>query len=414
MRSTPKSVGVLGLLSLFWAGCAENAQRPWIIRENGGAGGVAGASGTGGTAGNGGSGGSEAGAAGAGAAGGFGGSGGTGGGAAGGVGGSAGTAAGGNGGAGGTSGGSAGAGAGGTGAGGTGGSLGTARYLDRCSLDNECSTGKCVDDVNGTKMCTIACTDHSDCASEHICGPDKLCRPDDTGALCSTANPSTCRLGLCIGLSTGPAHCTRECASAAQCPAGFACQPISGTKVCVDIERSAASCPTGLSFPGSGCTAYCDTAADCPGRLGHFEIPPYTCSVPQGSSVKVCIPPDDIMGSDPIGATCNSAGTVTCRSGACNEAALPTPMCTQACTQEGGCGPSLGCTPEVDGSAVILLCARAGSKAIGQACASGRECDSGLCDGTGVCTRLCTDDALCPSNMTCQQVPGFSVALCRP
>ncbi|MEZ4375545.1 MAG: hypothetical protein R3B07_32340, partial [Polyangiaceae bacterium] len=318
------------------------------------------------------------------------------------------------GGTGGAAGSGAAGGAAGTGNAGTGGMLGTAKYLDRCSIDNDCASGKCVADVNGTKMCTIACNTHTDCASEHVCGTDKLCHPDDTGALCSTASPGSCGLGLCIGLSTGPAHCTRECANASECPAGFACEPISGTKVCVDIERSAASCPTGLSFPTVGCTAPCDSAADCPGRLGYFGLPPYTCAVPQGSSSKVCIPPNDILGSDPIGTACAGTGTTTCRSGACNSAALPTAMCTQACTQEGGCGPSLGCTPEVDGSSIILLCARAGSKALGQACASGRECDSGLCDGTGVCTRLCTDDALCPSNMTCQQVPGYNVALCRP
>ncbi len=413
MRTATTSTVILGLLSLLWAGCAQDSPGLLIIKETAGAGGVAGASGSGGTAGNGGS--SVAGAGGD--SGGTGGTGGAGaaGGTAGGVGGTGNASSGGVAGTGTAGAGNAGsAGTSSAGTGGTGGTLGTARYLDRCTVDGDCSTGKCVDDVNGTRMCTIACNTHGDCASEHICGADKLCRPDDTGALCNTADASTCRLGLCIGLSTGPAHCTRECANASQCPAGFACQPISGTKVCVDIERSAASCPTGLSFPGSGCTAYCDTAADCPGRLGYFGLPPYTCSVPQGSSSKVCIPPNDVIGSDPIGTLCNAAGTVTCRSDACNSAALPTPMCTQACTQEGGCGPGLGCTPEVDGSSIILLCARAGSKALGEVCASGRECDSGLCDATGVCTRLCTDDALCPSDMTCQQVPGFSVALCRP
>ena len=57
------------------------------------------------------------------------------------------------------------------------------------------------------------------------------------------------------------------------------------------------------------------------------------------------------------------------------------PMCTQSCTQEGGCGPGLGCWPSVDGGNITLFCSRAGNGALGAGCATGRECDSGLCDG---------------------------------
>jgi len=246
-----------------------------------------------------------------------------------------------------------------------------------------------------------------------VCGLDGVCHPDDTGALCSTADATRCGLGLCIGLPSGPAHCTRECVNASECPAGFACQPISGLKVCVDIERSSASCPTGLSFPTSGCTALCTSAADCPARLGALGLPPYTCGAPSIGDPAVCIPPADIQGPDPIGAACGATATISCRSGACNTAAVPSAMCTQACSEAGGCGPGLGCTPEIDGATLTLICARAGSTALGQPCSSGTQCSSGLCDAGGYCTRLCTRDLLCPTDMQCQQVAGYSLALCR-
>ena len=88
-------------------------------------------------------------------------------------------------------------------------------------------------------------------------------------------------------------------------------------------------------------------------------------------------------------------------------------MCTQSCTQEGGCGPGLGCWPSIVTSGITLFCSRAGNGAMGASCSTGRECDSGLCDGAGFCTRLCTDDGLCPTGMRCDPVPGYPVSICR-
>lgn len=293
---------------------------------------------------------------------------------------------------------------------------GTGRYLDRCTGDGDCASGHCVDDVGGSRMCTIPCTTHRDCASEHVCGDDARCHPDDTGATCSTSSPTSCELGLCVGnASVGTGHCTRQCTNASDCPAGYACADAGGTFVCVDIEKDCSDgsqCATGLCLSVQGCTAPCRTAADCPRRFGF--LPPYTCEVAFGSTTPICVPPDDVVGADPIGASCPATGTTTCRSGGCDTAAPLGPMCTQACTQEGGCGPGLGCFPQVDGGDIVLLCARAGSRALGASCSSGRECASGLCDATGsFCTRLCTDDGLCPTGMRCEPVAGFSISLCR-
>lgn len=292
---------------------------------------------------------------------------------------------------------------------------GTGRYLDRCSRDGDCATNRCVPDVGGTQACALACATHRDCASEHVC-VEGVCRHDDTGAVCSLASPGSCVLGLCFGSSaTGVGQCTRQCDSALDCPAGYACTDAGGQRVCTDIERPCSSpsdCATGLCFPGVGCTAQCRSAADCPRRFP--DSPAYGCGVPSGGTVAMCLPPSDIVGADPIGASCRvSGGLSLCRSGGCDDSAPTGPMCTQACTQEGGCGPGLGCFPLAVGGSFWLVCSRAGTRALGQSCASGRECDSGLCDGTGFCTRLCTDDGLCPTGMRCEPVPGVGVSFCR-
>ncbi|MBX3274834.1 MAG: hypothetical protein KF729_31510 [Sandaracinaceae bacterium] len=292
--------------------------------------------------------------------------------------------------------------------------VGTGRYLDRCTAPSGCASGLCVEDVGGTRMCSVSCTSHRECASEHVCAGG-ACRHDDTGTACTTGAAAACALGLCLGNSaTGRGHCTRECADARDCPAGFACAAAGAARVCVEIEKPCAdanACETGLCLSLQGCTAECRTAADCPRRFGF--LPAYRCERAFGSTNPICVPPDDVLGADAAGASCPATGANTCRSGACNAAAPTGPMCTQSCTEGGGCGPGLGCFPEVDGSAIELLCARAGTRALGGACGSGRECDSGLCDTGGYCTRLCTLDGLCPSDMTCAPVAGFGISLCR-
>jgi hypothetical protein len=290
------------------------------------------------------------------------------------------------------------------------------RYLDRCTGARDCTSGLCVDDVGGTRMCTIACSTHRDCASEHVCAAGR-CVPDDTGGACAAA--STCALGLCVGNAmTGTGQCTRPCTNASECPAGFACADAGGTRVCVDIERpcgSAAECATGLCIDGLGCTAECRTAADCPAR---FPMnPAYTCQVAHGSANPICAPPFDIAGSDPIGAFCrtNTSDELLCRSATCDTSAPLGAMCTQVCTEEGGCGSGLACFPllDADGS-FYRLCSRAGTRALGAACINGRDCDSGLCDSDNFfCTRLCTDDGLCPSGMSCRAIAGLGVSACR-
>lgn len=274
------------------------------------------------------------------------------------------------------------------------------RYLDRCVEDDDCTSGRCVDSVGGTRMCTITCSGHSDCASEHVCASG-VCRVDDTGITCSGA--SGCVLGLCAGNpATGTGECTRPCGSASDCPAGYACSDAGGVFICVNIERPCAVCSTGLCSTPQGCTSTCRTASDCPAALPGMG---YTCSGGQ------CVASAAVFGADPIGAPCRLSGGVNlCRSGTCiTDDDTGSEYCTQRCTESGGCGPGFGCAPVDDGAGgTLFVCVRAGTGALGAACTTGGNCHSGICDPADYCTRLCTADARCPSDMTCGPGPASS------
>ncbi|MEM9187826.1 MAG: hypothetical protein AAGF12_01520 [Myxococcota bacterium] len=289
--------------------------------------------------------------------------------------------------------------------------LGSAIYLDRCNAASDCASGSCVPDVGGSRFCTKRCASNNDCAVEHVCSGG-FCARDDTGESCSVAAPATCSLGLCVGPAGGMGACTRECASAADCPSGFACSRVGGTKVCLDIEQpcvNPSDCGSQACLSVQGCTANCESAADCPARLA--GLPPYTCANAFGSASPICVPPADILGPDPTGQLCRFSGVQNfCRSGGCNSADPLGPTCTQTCTAEGGCGPGLGCFPEPDGASFTFICIRGGSGALGSACGSARECDSAICAMPGYCTRLCFD-GFCPTGMTCRTDGGVSI--CR-
>jgi hypothetical protein len=296
---------------------------------------------------------------------------------------------------------------------------GTGRYLDRCTRGADCTSGTCADDIGGSMFCTRACSTHGDCADEHACFGG-VCAYDDTGVACPVSTPAACNTGACYGPAGGTGRCTRTCASARDCPAGYACADAGGgTFVCVDIEQpctAAADCLTGICIPGIGCTSACRSAADCPSTFAGLE---YTCALSSGT--RVCTPSTFVVGSDPIGAICrlDGLGNYLCRGGACGTPpdfpGTPPDMCTQACDEEGGCGPGLGCYPIVDVAGIILACVRAGGRrALGASCARAADCDSAICDApSGRCSRLCAD-GLCPTGWRCETVPGFTLRICRP
>jgi len=266
-------------------------------------------------------------------------------------------------------------------------------YLDPCTSTVDCQSMDCAPLGPTVGFCTRSCTSRRDCGDGYLCVRGR-CVADDTGTPCDPRTPTGCAFACFGNSASGRGHCTRECASGRDCPAGYACQPVGGTPVCVEIEAPcarAADCvtnlclgPMGSSF--RGCTALCRTAADCPSRMviedhGRLvALPPYTCQVVEG--MQLCVPPiqrvvsgGDLTGSDPIGATCDGSpgATVQCRSGVCDGEQTPG-TCVQGCSPAGGCPAGFACRPWLpDGptGSVYLVCRPAGRGGLAAAPARG-------------------------------------------
>jgi hypothetical protein len=270
-------------------------------------------------------------------------------------------------------------------------------YLDRCSVPGDCASNLCVPDLGGTSFCSRTCSTDGECADGHLCVGGH-CVADDSGKPCVSG--ATCASGLCIGGTSGHGHCTRLCQSALGCPSGYGCMDVAGTQVCVNIEVGCAACPVPLCVGSSPsfCTSVCATASSCPPRFPAY--PPYTCESISGTPV--CVPPGDVVGTDPIGTPCT--GDSTCRSDLCLTSGAAGAVCSQVCNARGGCGPGTGCVPIPDGSGgQLLACDVAGNGDLETPCSGPLDCRSGLCDSeSGTCTRLCSD-GLCPSGFSCSQ-----------
>ncbi len=298
---------------------------------------------------------------------------------------------------------------------------GKGAIFDRCTTGGDCASGQCT--PTAPQFCTKTCTASTDCPDALACAGG-ICRLDDTGkAGCDIKTGAGC-LNYCIGTASA-SHCTHACSTASECPAGYACSSVGGTKVCVDIERPCATadqCPGSLGFCGSGgvgCTATCDSASDCPLRL--VGLPAYKCASASGKNV--CVPPSDVLGALALGATCSATGTNLCRSAACDTGTSPA-SCNQRCTVRGGCPRGWGCFPLEDPGppkSTMLVCSVVtGTSFLGDACTRGRDCLTALCQagagGGGYCTRLCVD-GLCPTGMTCaasglSATDGTPIKLC--
>ncbi len=329
----------------------------------------------------------------------------------------------------------------------TGSTMGTRGVFDSCTSNADCLSGECLTTSGGARFCTRRCVSTSDCADGFVCnsppaGEAARCVPDDTGTPCTVATAVPCAR-FCVGNpeNLAVAHCTRECRSGADCPAGYGCQLADAThRVCMAAEQRCArglDCVTnvcvGMTGGFQGCTSRCISDTDCPRRMtinatgiGVVTLPPYRCQTV--GSERVCVPPlfatgGDILGSNEIGESCGSPTEPICRSGVCDGEVN---VCVQGCTPTSGCPAGFVCRPWVDESDIYLVCRRSvvGLVPIGGSCSMGADCVTGLCQGTSsapgspaYCTRFC-NDRLCPTGMTCRplgsSLDGTMISLCQP
>jgi hypothetical protein len=314
-----------------------------------------------------------------------------------------------------------------------GGGGGTKMELDLCAADAECASALVCRGMwkGGPQRCTRACAFDSGCPSGMRCsavGGEKFCTTSDIGKPCSDA--SACNFA-CI---PGPGYCTAACTTGADCPNGYGCSLVGGTKVCVkaaaycDAQNTGdcvvpAACDQSSLVVGA-CTLACDSAADCPQRASVMQK--WSCN-------GICQRPPDVFGPleggyAPALYACNAFGKVV---NLCNDAqhmdfqqfsippqpavncanpfttdGLPGDACVDSCRYQGGCPFGFGCTAVGNvGGARIGLCLPTGAGEVGAACANDTQCAFGHCN-SGKCSRDCSADGVCPSGSACTAVGG--------
>lgn len=288
-------------------------------------------------------------------------------------------------------------------------------YGELCSEASQCASGYCSPNPFAASDHECTSLDCSSCMLGDFCVADTTCAQSDVGAPCNLANGGAdCRSGLCLGDANGsPAFCTRECTTAAQCPAGYACSLAGGHHVCVNVDATdTVDCSIAPCWYGTLCDAtqksstqphYPFTArclAECE-SLGQAGCPLYhTCTNALIPGHQVCAP-NFAQGKGGMWAACQSyedCRTGACLANHCFTSCGATTSVGQWCPNGWGCNPG----PFDTGSGVEwhLGCLGSGAGSIGANCLDNTSCASGLCDGTGVCTRYChAGSGLCPSHL---------------
>ena len=186
-----------------------------------------------------------------------------------------------------------------------------------CEEPTGCTSGICLTPsqivpwISPQSVCTMQCETDSKCPIGYRCGQvggitETVCVEIPQVNPCPTGDPLSCGgvcpvppnrneadLAICLnGFGQQAGYCTCSCASANDCPNGFACTDIAGTgdptrpKVCVPFAGGI--CP--LSDQGveqclsttclvdeedptlNRCTALCDNNADCPTNYNCINV----------------------------------------------------------------------------------------------------------------------------------------------
>lgn len=292
-------------------------------------------------------------------------------------------------------------------------------YLDPCVARMDCRSELCLPNpVSGQSFCSVVCDGSSDCSASDVCmgPPDGVmgCLTVDTGKSCSTTTPETCLFGLCMAAGPGDGLCTRECATALDCPAGYSCSTVNGSgtgpRVCARVDQrcpgGAEDCVSGLCVKNTFCVGDCRSISDCP--------PNHDCT--NVGATNVCLPMSG--GVAGLGETCAAANQ--CRSGLCAGTCTTPCAVTRSWGQQ--CPVGWGCIPVDNGEGGnSLVCARSGTGVVGDACSDNEDCLWGLCvtteGGDTLCSRFC-NDGFCPSGFTCDAAEivadGLSLQACAP
>ncbi|MCB9525563.1 MAG: hypothetical protein H6702_19605 [Myxococcales bacterium] len=193
-----------------------------------------------------------------------------------------------------------------------------------CAGPADCVEGLCGDAqpapvgwLAPSQICVARCTDDRKCPVGYRCGAlngvaERVCLPDvEVAALCPGGAAAECPLcpapvdsRLCLSPQDFDGYCACACASAADCPRGWACHhaladtgdparpgacvPVAGLRCAGQVQGGAVQCagldcsPAGPDPADAFCTAACRNDLDCPGA--------YVCRVRAGQAL--CVPPE--------------------------------------------------------------------------------------------------------------------------
>ncbi len=295
---------------------------------------------------------------------------------------------------------------------------GCASAGEPCAINDDCSTGWCVNLGFGlvcaqgcdSEFPQSACPAGSYC-SELSCGVG-VCQPGTIGLglfgnLCDA--DTQCASLYCRPAQNGNSYCSVPCEpNQGQCLPAEVCTPLSGG--CGACQSSALfTSPRGLG-------ELCASNTECLGGLCMDDVGirycTYACTFdpdcPQGFHCRMgyCMRGDPGTDGDPCVNNDDCVAPTTCYSDG------QWAYCTQMGCEGGGICPSNMICTMVGQTGVCTLT----SAPVGEPCASGLDCLSGACvpfDGDPFCTLNCGRDIPCPSGTFCT-VSDTGAQACAP
>lgn len=315
-----------------------------------------------------------------------------------------------------------------------------------CSLDSDCGD---PDQICVNQACMIKCGLPGGimCVSPEVCNQQSgrcVMGGASLGQTCSL--DSQCAPDFCLGLTnammTTQRFCSKTCGAAGDCPIGFRCSYVSGTKVC--IPGSYFSPPLNFSIPAGGtcdvnniecqsgwyssdasgtmctCLETCSRNSDC----AQFGNNCSTLTIPMSTPTRF----DHICESSSLaGAGTSCVVNSDCASGVCNRY---TSTCSTPCCRDNDCSGNDICTVydfDVASAYITKVCrapqtgmAGTGNGALGASCTIATDCSTGACTpidpsnptGARKCSMTCCTDNDCtalPSGGKCRPLAGPTI-----
>jgi hypothetical protein len=195
-----------------------------------------------------------------------------------------------------------------------------------CTVNADCISNYCYEDLGGARFCAVQCVDGAACSSGRVCMtggfPCGACRVDGPvllpfGSACTS--PSECEEGVCMDDA-----CSRACTLDSECPGDYRCE--------------GGACVRGAPVPaGEPCTSgdeCADGAPECIDVDGEL-----VCAAPctDGTCEAGFVCADDrcVREGAALGERCGE--NAECRSGLCAS------TCTRVCDETRTCPTGFDC-----------------------------------------------------------------------